>query len=519
MRRIFKHPRYRYAVPALVAAVALSLGGCASAVGEGSSSSSTPTPGGTLNIVQAADVNPLTLFSQNNPNLSINRTIFNYLVDYNHETLEPEPQLAESWSFSEDGTVLTFTLVAGVTFHDGRALTSADVAASIATVQRDDVPSQTKHIAKQIVSVETPSESEVVVTFAEPLSNAMDLFLMMPIIDGTQIDDLLAGKSFNGTGPFSVKEYSPGQGFELVKNENYWKEDLPYLDGVNVTVVRDSQSMLSSLKSGQSDLALDLAPLDASTLQSTTGFKVVESDANDSVMYIGSNVTVPMLSDKKVRQAISYAIDRDRILEQAFGGIGQVTSLPWAQSSPAFDGSKSDYFARDIDKSRQLLADAGVAGQSINIYYDAGFAPNVGTAEIVQYDLTEAGLKPNLQPLQASEFSTRLRSGGFDGLFLAGHGFGQLNPATLLKGAFPFNADSNASSFDSQEYKDLANAVWKSSDASSEEVLGSVNDFLLDQQFVSDLVLSTHTYSISDRVKDLDYTMLDYIDLDSTYLG
>jgi peptide/nickel transport system substrate-binding protein len=121
-------------------------------------------------------------------------------------------------------------------------------------------------------------------------------------------------------------------------------------------------------------------------------------------------------------------------------------------------------------------------------------------------------------PLQASDFLDKLRNGGFDGMFVTGHGFGQLNPATLVKGAFPFNADKNASSFVSDDYKGLANKLWISNGVPSDDTLKQMNDFLLDQQFVSDLVLTTHTYGISSKVKGLNETMLDYIDLDQAYL-
>jgi peptide/nickel transport system substrate-binding protein len=503
---------------AAAAAASLALSGCVSAVQQGGAAGSGPVKGGILHIVQAADIQPATLFSQNNPNFSVNRTVFNSLIDYDHKTLKPEPELATSWKVSEDGRTLTFELRKGVTYHDGRAFTADDVIGSIKAVQRPDVASQVKSVAAQVDSMQATDPYEVVIHFKLAMSNVFDLFAMMPIVDPLHLDDLLAGKNFNGTGPFEVSKYSPGQGVTLVKNDHYWKKGQPYLDGVDISVVRDSQSMLSSLKSGQSDLALDLAPLDASTLKDAPGFELHLSDANDSVQYIGSNVTVPLLSDKRVRQAISYAIDRKRIVTQVDGGIGTPTSLPWAQSSPAFDESLLDHFARDIDTSKRLLAEAGATGKPVNIYYDSGFAPNVGIAEIVQYDLTQAGLKPTLVPLQASDFLDKLRNGGFDGMFLSGHGFGQLSPATLLKGAFPFNADKNASSFDNADYKALANEVWQSKGTPSEATLKKVNDFLLDQQFVSDLVLYTHTYATTTKVKGLSETMLDYIDLDSTYL-
>lgn len=496
---------------------------CASAVqqadSDGGSDSAAPVDGGTVNIVQAADIQPASFFSQNNPNFSVMRTVFNSLITYDEGTVDPKPELATSWSFDDAGTTLTFALRDDVTFHDGRAFVADDVIASLDALKRPEVGSQIKHIANAITATATPDEHTVSITFDRAMSNTLDLFLMMPIIDGTDVDGLLAGKNLNGTGPFSADSYTPGQGLKLVKYDGYWKKGLPHLDAVNITVVRDSQSMLSSLKAGQSQLALDLAPLDAASIKDTPGYQLIESEANDSVQYLASNVTVPLLSDKRVRQAISYAIDRERILTQVDGGIGSVTSLPWAESSPAYDTDKADHFDRDIDKAKKLLAEAGAAGKSVKVFYDAGFQPNVGIAEIVQFDLSEAGLKPELVPLQASDFLDRLRNGGFDGMFLSGHGFGQLNPATLLKGAFPFNAEKNASSFESEAYRALSDEVWSAPGEVPQETLDKVNDLLLDEQFVSDLVLTTHTYAITDKLKGLTATMVDYIDLDEAYLA
>lgn len=518
-RRLFRRRALGLGVLLVSALVA---SGCASAVEQQSAggASEKPVEGGTVNIVQAADISPSTIMSQNNPNMSMNRLVFNTLIEYNHETLEPEPSLAKSWELTNDGATVTFALREGVTFHDGRAFTADDVIQSLATVQREDVPSQLKHDAKLITEMVAVDPQTVSVTFGHAVSNVFDLFAMTSIIDVNTVDDLLAGKAFNGTGPFVVDSYSPGQGLKLSKNTDYWVKGLPHLDGVNITVVRDSQSMLSSLKAGQSQLALDMAPLDASSVKDDPAFKLVEADAHDSTYYVASNVTVPLLSDKKVRQAISYAIDRDRILDQVLGGIGSTTSLPWSPASPAYDEDLNDHYARDLDKAKKLLEEAGAVGQKVSLYYNSGFGPNAAIAEIVQFDLKELGLDVTVEPQQAAEFQTNLTSGGLNGLFINGHGFGQLNPATLLKGAFPFNADKNASSFDNQTYKDLANAVWKETDDSKiPALLEDVNEFFLEEQFVSDLVTSSHTYVITNKLAGLKWTMLDAIDLEEAYLG
>src|SRR4051812_40695146 len=194
-----------------------------SAVDQQDAGDGQPKRGGTLRIVQGADVQPATLMSQNNPNFSLDRLVFNFLVDYNHKTLEPEPELATAWQKSADGKTLTFTLRKGVTFHDGRSFTAADVIADLKIVQRPEVASQVKAIANQIASMQAEGDDKLTITFKKAMSNVFDLFLMMPIIDPSSADQLFAGKRFNGTGPFVVKKYTPGQGFSLSRNDKYWQ--------------------------------------------------------------------------------------------------------------------------------------------------------------------------------------------------------------------------------------------------------------------------------------------------------
>jgi peptide/nickel transport system substrate-binding protein len=499
-----------------VTCAALASSGCQSAVdNEGSGRKE----GGTLTIVQSADIAPNTFLSQNNPNFSVIRTVFNTLTEYDHTTLEPQPQLATSWKMSSDNKSITLQLRDGVTFHSGRPFTAHDVIFTIKAIQRDDVPSQFKHVARAMTAMEADGDHTVTLRMAQPVSNLFNLFEVMPIVDKATFDDLLAGKKFVGTGPFEVARYTPGSGLELKKYDHYWKDGRPFLDGVKISVQSQSQSMKASLRSGQSQLALDLAPLDTVSLKGDPNFKVVDSDAADAAYYVASNVTIPPLDKPEFRQAIAWAVDRDRILEQVLAGIGQTSSLPWSPSSPAFDKDKASTYHRDIDKAKQLIAQAGATGASVNIVFNSGLPTNQSIAEIVQFDLKEAGLKAKLVPLQAADFFGKLSGGGLPGLFVNVHGFGQLNPATLVKGAFPFNANKNASNFDSDEYRALAQQLWTTRDGpEADAAYAKMNDFLLDQQFVNDLVVSSHTFTISTKLKDLKYNMYDYIDLDDAYL-
>jgi len=288
---------------------------------------------------------------------------------------------------------------------------------------------------------------------------------------------------------------------------------------VQMSVVTQSSSAVAALKSGQAHLALDLAPLDAAALRGTQGFDLVLSDAYDAVYYVGQNVTVPPLDKPQVRQAIAWAIDRERILDQVLGKVGYTSSLPWAKSSPAYDAGKSATYHFDPAKAKSLLAAAGASGASVDLYYNAGFAPNGQIAEIVQFGLAQAGLTLHPKPTQAADFLTLLSGKGIPGLFVNVHGFGQMHPVTLVKGSFPFNAAKNAEQFSDATYSGIADEMWTATDSSAAKIAyGKMNDLLLTQQFVTDLVVSAHTYAISTKLQGLEWTMLDYLDLDGASL-
>ncbi|MGW7488269.1 ABC transporter substrate-binding protein [Streptomyces sp. NPDC054786] len=511
-------PRRRnvLAATAVVVCAALGAAGCKSAV---DSQGSGRRKGGTLHIVQSADIAPNTFLSQNNPNFSVIRTVFNTLTRYDHSSLKPKPELATSWKESPDKKSITLKLRKGVTYQSGRHFTADDVLFAIKALRRNDVASQFKHVAKAITSMKADDDHTVTLHMAKPISNLFDMFEVMPIVDQATFQDLMAGKKFVGTGPFKVAKYTPGSGLELKKNDHYWKHGRPYLDKVKIDVQSQSQSMKSSLRSGQSQLALDLAPLDTVSLKGDPNFKVVASKASDAAYYIGSNVKVPPLNKPKFRQGVAWAVDRNRVLKQVLAGIGQTSSLPWSPSSPAFDKHKADHYHHDIGRAKKLIAQAGAKGAPVDVAFNSGLPTNQSIAEIVQFDLKKAGLKAKLMPLQAADFFDKLAGGGLPGLFVNVHGFGQLAPATLVKGAFPFNADKNASNFKSAKYSALAQKVWTTTGkAESKAGYAKMNDYLLEQQFVDDLVVSSHTFTISTKLKNLNYNMYDYIDLDDAYL-
>ncbi|MEO8858616.1 MAG: ABC transporter substrate-binding protein [Burkholderiaceae bacterium] len=495
----------------------LALPGCdRSAVKEAAKGGATPGAK-TLVLTQSSDIQTGSMMAQNNPNFSVMRTVFNGLTEYDPKTFEPKPSLAKSWKMSDDQKTLTLDLRTDVLFHNGAKFTSADVLAAIAYVQKDTTPSQVKHDAK-IITASAPSESQVVLTLAHPVSNLFDMLEMMVIPQKDSYEQMQTGAAFIGTGPYKVDSYKHGQGLSLSAFDKYFK-GAPKIAKVEIQIVAEASSRVASLKTGASQISMDLPPLDITGLITDSKFANVIVETWDSAMYVGSNVTIAPLDKKEVRQAIAWSVDRDAIVSKALSGIGQTSSLPWSKSSPAYDETTVNSFKYNPDKAKQMMLAAGAVGQEVKIHYPATQAGFASVAEIVQAGINATGLKCTLVPMQPADFTKQLFGEGLQGLFVNGHGFGQMHPATLLKGAFPFNADKNASRFDNPKYKELANAIWENTDAAKAKALyADVNALMLDQQFISDLARGAHTYTISTRVKGLSYTALAYLNLDQADL-
>ncbi|WP_072806205.1 ABC transporter substrate-binding protein [Rhodococcoides yunnanense] len=474
-------------------AAAVFLTACSSAVEE-SRSGGTGEPGGTLVIGSLSDLNPASIFSQSLTSMTIGGLVFDTLVRLDPDTLEPTPRVATSWAVSDDGLQVTLDLRDDVTFHSGRPLTSEDVAYAFANLAKDAAGSQLQAAAKTITAVDTSDAHVAVLTLAHPLVNLNDLLEFTLLTDSESEAELLSGEKFIGTGPFVFDSWQRGQQSNWKRNENYWG-DAALLDGVTVRVVPDSSALLSSVRSGQTNAVIGVSAQDARPF-SGDQFTVEHEDVYDVAYYVGVNVNDPALADKRIRQAISYAVDRTRIVDEVLGGIGIASSAPWPESSPAYDASARDFYSRDLEKARQLLAEAGgPPAAPLLLSYGTGVAPARTIAAIIENNLAEIGFTVTLDPREQAAFSPFLGSGQHQ-LWINPHGFAQLNPSTLATGAAPFKPAKNLSGYTSPQYTDIVDRLWSHADPDSDAAKASYTEFsdlLLDEQFVIDLAVTTNT--------------------------
>ena len=499
--------------------------GCESAVSQstaGSPAGSEPKRGGTVAAGISEDLIPGNFFTNSTAGITtVIGLAYDSLIRYPNDKVEPTPRLATSWKLGADGRSLTLELRDDVRFHSGRPFTSADAAFSIKTYADPLWNGQLKSTAAAITSIDTSEPHRVVLKFEHPLSNIFDLLDTVPIVDSESLSQLRSGEKFVGTGPFVVTSWSPHSSLVFERNPNYWVPDRPYVDGVDVKIITDAKALLSSLKSGQISFADGLSYLDTENLVKSGGFTDHRLEGAETQLYVGANVTAKPLDDLRLRKAIAYAVDRDRIVTEVLRGVGYAINLPWPKYSPAYDEKRNATFARDLAKAKALVAEIGTIAK-LPLTYISGNPLTEATASIVQSDLETVGIPVELDPVDGAQFVKQLIGAEFAGLWTTFHSWAQYTPSTLTVSAYPFNARKNASRFDSAAYIKDADAAWQFADGQSTaatQAYGKLSDDLLADLFLVELAVVLPSWASSPRLQGVDYTKRSELQLTNAWLA
>ncbi|GAA2054643.1 ABC transporter substrate-binding protein [Williamsia deligens] len=486
--------------------------GCSSAVDEASSAgdaSATPKRGGTLKAGIPLDVVPANFLTNTAGATTVIGLAYDSLVRYPNDKLEPQPLLAKSWQLSSDGLSLTLELRDDVTFHSGRAFTSKDAEFSLRTYADPKWTAQLRSTAAAITSYDTSDPHRLVLRFAHPLGNIYDLLDTVPVLDSESLDKLAAGEAFIGTGPFKLTSRTPNSSLTFERNEKYFLADRPYLDRVEVSIVKDSQALLNSLRSGQVQSAFNLNYRDAQNLSKDNGFRTITFDGAELQIYVGANVTNPALADVRLRQAIAYALDRERVISEVFRGYGYTINAPWPKASPAFEAGRNETYALNTERAKQLVSAVGGVRAPLPLTYQANNPYYAATAQIVQANLAAVGIPVTLDPVEPAVFVKQLIGAQFPGLWVTFHSWAQYTPSTLATSAYPFNATKNASRFTSAAYTSAADSAWKIVDGTGAEAVSrykAITDELLKDLFLIEIGVTFNQLVTSASVHGVRWT-------------
>ena len=496
--------------------------GCESAVSRaagGSAGAGRPRQGGTINAGISADLIPGNLLTNSTAGITtVVGLAFDSLIRYPNHAVQPTPRLATAWELAPDGRSLALELRDDVLFHSGRRFTSKDVEFSIKTYGDPLWTAQLRSTANAISAYDTSTPHRVVLRFRHPLGNIFDLLDTVPILDSESVDQLRTGERIIGTGPFRLTSWTPGAGLRFERNADYWVPDRPYADAVQVKIVTDAKALLSALKSGQVDFANGISYLDAEQLVNGGGFSAITLEGAEQQFYVGSNVTAEPLDDLRVRQAVAYALDRDRVVREVLRGSGYAANLPWPKYSPAYDEAANARYRLDVAKARELVAQVGTI-PTIPFTYNPTPAQEA-TAAIVQANLATVGIPVELDPVDGAQFVKQLIGARFRGLWLATHSWAQFTPSTLTVSAYPFNAHKNASRYVSKDYIEAADSAWKAvHGTSASTAYRDVSAELLTALFLAEIAVVLPRWVTSGRLRGASYTKRAELQLTDAWLA
>jgi peptide/nickel transport system substrate-binding protein len=389
----------------LAAALLLGLG--ATSFGALAQDGGTPQRGGTAILALAAD--PITLnpdVSTNVPDRVIGCVVYQGLLEISDD-YKVLPLLAKSWTVSSDHLTYTFELN-HAKWHDGQPFTSDDVKYTLLEVSAK-YSSIFAGAARAIDSIDASVPDRVVIK----LKHTYGPFLFaLGCIQGAAIlpahlfrgTDPLKNPATTslpvGTGAFKFAEWHRGDYIRLMRNPDYYQPGLPYLDQLIGKVINQSTSRTQALEAGEIDFVRSLAASDKATVAANPKLKVEVDDAAPETSLAFINTKHKPLDDKRVRQALFMATDRDFLFKHVFFGVGAVGTMPfsteinWA-ANPAIDYRK--IYPYDPAKAKALLDAAGVKPDASGKRFDVRIV--ISATQFPEFQQVAVALKSMWQPL------------------------------------------------------------------------------------------------------------------------
>lgn len=390
-----------------------------------------PKPGGTLNLIVQPEPPGINLGNAKlGPSSFVGSKIYEGLISLSPK-LEPIPRLAESWTIAPDGKTYTFKLRPNVKWHDGKPFTADDVVFSF-TKYLPATFARTKLIMEQVESIAAPDPGTVVFKLKKPYPAFVYIFeatggTVMPrhLYEGvadyrtTQVNNTIVG-----TGPFKLGEWRRGAYIRLVKNPEYWDKGKPHLDTLYFHVVPDAVGRSIAFESGKVDAirAGDVENFEIARLAAAPGVGLSKAgwEFLEPMGFLNMNLRNKPIDDKRFRQAIAYALDRQFIIKNIFSTFGEPVNGPFTNSYGFKDASVETRYAYDPAKARALLDAMGLKPGADGTRVELRLLPLPygetwqRLAEYTRERLGAVGIKVNIVATDVPGWFSRLSSGDFD---------------------------------------------------------------------------------------------------------
>ena len=331
------------------------------------------------------------------------RNVFDNLV-----TRDPEgrivPQVATGWRYLDDRTI-EFDLRMNIRFHDGSPLTVDDVVFSIRRVTDPALKSPQLSQFDQIDTVEAVGQAKMRMKTKSTYPALMAQLVKMSIVPKAHVEKV-GDQKFNlepmGSGPYRFKSWQKGIGITLEANDTYWGGRPPFRT-LAFRLVPDLSTRVADLKTGKADLARGLTPDQAQQVKADRNLQVL-SGPTERIGYLFINAMQPPTDDRRVRQALAYAIDRKTIIEALLQGYANPVEV---MLTPASTGYVDDVKGYPFDpvRARALIKEAGAEGKTLTFLTSPVYDARI--VQAIQQMLSDVGLKVEIQTMDQPTFLRR----------------------------------------------------------------------------------------------------------------
>ena len=323
---------------------------------------------------------------------SVYRNIFDNLVTRD-VTGKIVPQVATAWKYTDDTTIV-FDLRTDITFQDGTKLTPDDVAFSVQRITNPGFRSAQLSQFDQITSAEVTGPAQVTLRTKTPYPALMAQLVKLSIIPRayvTRVGDQKFNAEPIGSGPYRLKSWQRGQQSVLEATDSYWRGK-PFFRGVTFRAVPDTATRIADLRSGRIDITRGLSPDDAEAIKEDAKLQLLPV-ATERIAYLFLNALAGPTKDKRVRQAIAMAIDRDTLVTALQQGYAKPADIVL---TPANFGYVPDIkgWPHDPARARALIHEAGADGATVQFLTSPAYDRRLN--EAVQQMLGDVGLKVDI---------------------------------------------------------------------------------------------------------------------------
>lgn len=387
------------------------------------------------------------------------------------DDLEVEPMLAKSWDITEDGLKYTFHLEEDVQFHNGEPLTADDV---LFSYQRAMDGGYAGSVTDIIDTMQAIDEHTFEVTLKYAYEPALECFAshFLRVVSKKAVEECGDSFSYNpvdaGTGPYKFVSWDSGNNIVLEANEGYWREEAS-IKKMEIRFLADQTTLSSALEAGD----LDVAPISVTDVlkyedNPDMGYL---SKASTTLNFVGFNNAETPFDNKLVRQAIAYCCDTDELILCAFDSEMGGTATAGAVPSDGFGYNKElQLYPKDVEKAKELLAEAGYANGFTTTIYTPNNTPRKNIATYLQSCLAEIGITADIEVMEQAAVLDEIRAGNCP-IFIMGFSGVAGDADFFYYGNFHSGQTYNYSNYYNEEIDEKLDKAKQSTDSTERESL------------------------------------------------